>query len=60
MNRNLECQGGMLIVPEDCGKPDFAGWWAELSDDDRGIIKDIPNFDPVKWKMITGIDVDAD
>ena len=40
------------------GKPDFAGWWARLDDDDRAVILAIPNFDANKWRLITGIEVD--
>ena len=39
------------------GKPDFAGWWKSLNDDERAVILAIPNFDPEKWKFITGIEV---
>jgi hypothetical protein len=33
-------------------------WWDCLNADGKQIIKNIPNFDPVKFKQITGIDVD--
>ena len=39
------------------GKPDFAGWWTKLNDDERAVILAIPNFDADKWKQITGIEV---
>ena len=39
------------------GKPDFAGWWDGLDDDERAVILAIPNFDADKWKLITGIEV---
>ena len=39
------------------GKPDFAGWWAQLDDAGRAVILAIPNFDARKWKLITGIEV---
>ena len=39
------------------GKPDFAGWWSQLDDDERAVILAIPNFDADKWKLITGIEV---
>ena len=39
------------------GKPDFAGWWDGLDDDERAVILAIPNFDAKKWKLITGIEV---
>lgn len=34
--------------------------WEKLSDDDKKVILEIPNFDAEKFKMITGIDVGAD
>ena len=39
------------------GRPDFAGWWDGLDDDERAVILAIPNFDAYKWKPITGIEV---
>ena len=42
------------------GKPDFAGWWKRLNDDERAVILAMPNFDPEKWKLITGIEVATD
>jgi len=53
----LECQGGMLVTPRDCGKPDFEGWWAKLDDAEKRAIFAIPNFDCGKWQRITGLDV---
>ena len=35
----------------------WANWWNELSDEDRQIIMEIPNFDPEIFKDITGIEV---
>ena len=32
-------------------------WWEKLTDDEKQIIKDIPNFDSEKFKMIMGIEV---
>ena len=32
-------------------------WWNNLSEDEKDIIKTIPNFDPDKFRMITGIKV---
>jgi hypothetical protein len=32
-------------------------WWDSLNANGKQIIKNIPNFDPVKFKQITGIDV---
>ncbi len=33
-------------------------WWDSLDGEGKQIIKNIPNFDPVKFKQITGIEVD--
>ena len=33
-------------------------WWQKLSDEERGVIKSIPNFDKDVFKEIVGIDVD--
>ena len=35
----------------------FQEWWDRLDDEEKGIIKAIPNFDAEKWFKITGIDV---
>lgn len=35
----------------------WANWWAELSEEDRKIIQEIPNFDPKVFKDITGIEI---
>ena len=35
-----------------------ANWWSELTIENREIIKSIPNFDPYKFKEITGIKID--
>ena len=35
----------------------FAEWWDALTEDERDIIKAIPNFDADKWYRITGIDL---
>lgn len=35
----------------------WANWWNELDDDNKEIIKQIPNFDAEIFKEITGIDV---
>ena len=35
----------------------FSEWWDALTEDERGIIKAIPNFDADKWYRITGIDL---
>lgn len=53
-----ETVGGYLHVGT--GKPDYAGWWDGLTDDERATILAIPNFDADKWLRITGIDVAGD
>ena len=35
----------------------WANWWAKLDDENREIIKEIPNFDAEIFKDITGIEV---
>ena len=50
--------GGYLHVGT--GKPDYAGWWDGLTDEERATIIAIPNFDADKWAYITGIDVAGD
>ena len=53
-----EAAGGYLRTGT--GRPDFAGWWDGLSDEDKDTILAIPNFDAAKWLTITGIDVAGD
>ena len=47
--------GGHLVVrtPEEA----WAEWWAKLTDENKEIIKQIPNFDPDVFNDITGIEV---
>lgn len=33
-------------------------WWNELSDEDKSVIKALPNFDPAIFEECTGIKVD--
>ena len=33
-------------------------WWGSLSDQEKNVIKSLPNFDAEIFKEITGIDVD--
>ena len=50
-----ERKGGYLKVnsyEEACGK-----WWADLSEEDKQTIREIPNFSPEIFKDITGIEV---
>ena len=52
-----ERKGGYLKVrkyEEAC-----AMWWENMSEENREIIKDTPNFDAEIFKEITGIDVEA-
>ena len=35
----------------------FSEWWDSLTEAEKSIIKEIPNFDATKWKTITGIEV---
>ena len=35
----------------------FSEWWDALTEDERDVIKAIPNFDADKWYQITGIDL---
>ena len=37
-----------------------ANWWRKMAQRDKRTITEIPNFDPDKFKMITGIDVRAE
>ena len=51
-----ETTGGYLKIRNnrDC----CIEWWAELTDREKEIIKDIPNFDSEKFYQITGIKVE--
>ena len=46
--------GELITIPY---KEACANWWASLSDEDKAIIKTIPNFDKEIFKEITLIDV---
>ena len=35
-------------------------WWRGLDEEEKAIIKAIPNFDPAIFKRITGIDVEEE
>jgi hypothetical protein len=37
--------------------PAFRDWWQELNEEEKAVIRRIPNFDPEKFKQITGISV---
>ena len=39
-------------------KEAWANWWDKLTDENKEIIKQIPNFDPEIFKEITGIEVE--
>jgi hypothetical protein len=36
----------------------YRKWWERLDEQEKGIIKTIPNFDPGKFEAITGIRVE--
>ena len=38
-------------------KEAWANWWGEMSEEDKKIVQDIPNFDAKIFKEITGIEV---
>lgn len=59
VHARLECQGGVLVVPDDCGKQRFQEWWDGLANAERETIMAMSNFDAAKWKAITGIEVVA-
>ena len=45
--------GELITIPY---KEACANWWASLSDEDKAIIKTMPNFDADIFYEITGID----
>lgn len=51
-----EITGGYLRMTE--GSKQVMDWWRGLSDHQKAIIMEIPNFDKAIFKEITGIDVD--
>jgi len=53
-----EVTGGYLMQQDN--PEDKIIWWHELTDDEKSIIKAIPNFDKEIFKEITGIDVDCE
>lgn len=50
-----ETTGGCF---EMASNTDRQKWWNKLTDEEKGIIKALPNFDPEIFKKITGIDVE--
>jgi len=50
-----ETTGGYLKVLDEseCGQI----WWDGLSEDNRNIIRALPNFDPVIFEQVTGIKI---
>lgn len=38
----------------------YSDWWGQLSEKDKNIIKDIPNFDAEKFYQITGIKIEKE
>ena len=55
-NKNKRLIGGYL--KEYSYKEACANWWGELTEENREIIKSIPNFDADKFEEITGIKID--
>ena len=55
-NKNKRLIGGYL--KEYSYKEACANWWDELTEENKEIIKSIPNFDADKFKEITGIKID--
>jgi len=58
-HREYKTTGGYLkrLTPKERAEV-AQKWWDSLNADEKQIIKNIPNFDPVKFKQITGIEVD--
>ena len=53
---NYEATNGYLkVIPPAYNR--YVKWWSALSESERKIIMNIPNFDVKKFKLITGIDV---
>ena len=48
--------GGYLKVCDT--KKAFLTWWNRLTEEEKAVIKNIPNFDPQKFYKITGIRVE--
>ena len=57
-NPDYEINGGYLKVRNTSNA--IKEWWKSLDLHERNIIKNIPNFDEDKFKLITGIDVNED
>ena len=55
-NQTYETTGGYLKILDESNSAQL--WWDGLTDKERQIIKDIPNFDAKIFKECTGIDVD--
>ena len=55
-DKNKRLIGGYL--KEYSYKEACANWWSELTEENREIIKSIPNFDKEKFYEITGINID--
>lgn len=56
MTDEAEITGGYLKKWNNFAKA--AIWWNDLSDNEKNIIKAIPNFNKAIFEEITGIDVD--
>ena len=57
-DQKKELIGGYL--KEYTMKEAWANWWGEMSEEDKKIVQDIPNFDVKIFKEITGIEVNND
>jgi hypothetical protein len=57
VNPGYETTGGYLKTGDLSDA--WLKWWDELNPDERDIIRAIPNFDPEKFKLITGVDTTA-
>ena len=57
-NSSYETTGGYLKVLDESDSAIL--WWKGLSENDKAVIKAIPNFDAEIFKEITGIDAEAD
>ena len=54
LHEESETTGGYLKKVE-VTTEQLDGWWQGLSDQDKAVIKNIPNFDAQKFAQITGI-----
>jgi len=57
IHTDYEVTGGYLKAVDN--KEICQTWWDNLTDNERNIVKSIPNFDSEIFKEITGVDVNA-